>query len=371
MTTPPRFSPWSFVHSARVYTGALVALSVTFAAGASFADNPAALPPKPGQAMPKPVKAAPELTVEQRAARGVVVIERNGQALGLGAVLGNDGRVLTAVSPLGAGNDLTVRYADGTTAKAKLGHADRIWDLALLVPQTGKWTEGLVASPREPVRSDAKIHAFTGARGKVTPAPMLLRSHKSMLGGDDKPIENAIELGSRVNPTDLGAPLVDEDGGVVGVLGRGCLPNASGPCTPVAFGSPMTAIKAFLRSTPASAVAPSAWLGIQGVAEPAGVAKGVRVLMVHPDSPADQAHLKGGDRTQSDVIVAVDGTPVGTPEALSDAIRTHGINEKVPLMVFSGGKYKTVTVQLRSAPEPKVPVSVNPAELPPATRPKR
>ena len=119
---------------------------------------------------------------------------------------------------------------------------------------------------------------------------------------------------------------------------------------------------------PPSATAPSAWLGIQGVAESTAVAKGVRVLVVHSDSPAEEAHLKAGDRSLGDVVLAVDGTPVTTPEDLSDAVRTHAVGEKVPLTVLGQGRYRQVVVTLRQAPgaRPSSPApAAHPAELPP------
>lgn len=337
-----------------------------------LAGPPAALPPKKGAppiAAPKGDAAAgakKDLPPEERALRGVVTIERGGQPLGLGAVLMGDGRILTALSPLGPGNDLDARFVDGTTVRVKLGHHDRAWDLALLVPQTGRWQDGVAASSREPVRQDATIRSFSMSRAKISAVPIVLRSHRSLLGGDDKPIDNAIEIGSRVSPLDLGSPIIDEEGRVVAILGRGCAPADNRPCTPVAFGAPIAAIKNFLRTVPPSAVPPAAWLGIQGVAETSGVAKGVRVLGVHPQSPAEEAKIKGGDRSESDIILAVDGAPVTTPEALADTIRAHGVGEKVPVTLFSQGKYREVVVVLRAAPETKAapPPPANPAELP-------
>ncbi|MFT3773468.1 MAG: PDZ domain-containing protein [Minicystis sp.] len=93
----------------------------------------------------------------------------------------------------------------------------------------------------------------------------------------------------------------------------------------------------------------------------------MRVVSVAPSSPAEEAKLRGGDRSESDVILAVDGAPVTSPEALSDAIRSHGVGEKVTLMLFSQGKYREVTVALRAAPEKAAapPPPANPAELPP------
>ncbi|MGK3999266.1 S1C family serine protease [Sorangium sp. So ce1024] len=327
-----------------------------------------AAPAEPDQKRGPAEKDKAERPPEERAARGVAVIERGGQVLGLGAALAGDGRILTALSPLGAGNDLSARFADGTTVRVKLGHHDRVWDLALLVPQTGRWTEGLTASSRDPVREDAQIRSFSAARGKVAAVPLVLRSRKTLIGGDDQPLDDALELGSRVSPLDLGAPIIDEDGRVVAILGRGCAPNEGKPCTPVAFGAPISAIRGFLRAVPPTAVQPAAWLGIQGVSEASPVAKGVRVTVVHPGSPADEARLQGGDRATSDMILAVDGVPVTSPEALADAIRTHAVGEKVPLLLLSRGKYRQVAVQLRAAPDPKAAAARKPAreaELPP------
>ncbi|MEZ4299528.1 MAG: S1C family serine protease [Polyangiaceae bacterium] len=299
--------------------------------------------------------------------RGVVTIERAGTVLGIGTVLANDGRILTALSPLGTGNDLDIKYADGTTSKVKVGHHDRTWDLALLVPQSGKWKDGLQASTKAAIREDAAsaIKSFTVKGSKLSFSPMVLRSIRSLLGADDRQIDNVIELGSRVVPTDLGSPILDEDGKVLGMLGRGCAPSTDKdkPCTPVAFGVPLTAIKSFLKNVPASAVMPAPWLGIQGIPDASSVVKGVRVLSVHADSPAEGAKLKG-DRAAGDLIVAVGGNPVTSPDTLAEAIRTYAIGDKVPLLVFSGGKYKTVNVQLKAAPEKGA--ASNPAELPAA-----
>ena len=318
------------------------------------------------EAADKAAKAAKD-AADEKVKKGVVTIERAGTVLGIGTVLASDGRILTALSPLGTGNDVDIKYADGTTAKAKVGHHDRTWDLALLVPQSGKWKDGLQASTKAAIREDAAsaIKSFSVGKGSaLTAGPMVLKSLKSLLGADDKQIDNVIELGSRVVPTDLGSPILDEDGKVLGMLGRGCSPSAEKdkPCTPVAFGVPLTAIKSFLKTVPATAVLPAPWLGIQGIPDSNAVAKGVRVLTVHPDSPAEGAKLKG-DKAAGDLILAVGGSPVTSPDSLAEAIKEYAIGDKVPLLVFSGGKYKTVNITLKAPPEKS---TTNAAELPAA-----
>jgi serine protease Do len=160
-------------HRRSVGLSACLAVALTFATSAAVAQpkpaaksakpstNPAALPEQDGQAKPE--------SADQRAGRGVVTISRAGIPIALGAVLANDGRILTALSPMGSGNDLEARFADGSTHRVKLGHHDRIWDLALLVPQTGKWSEGLTPSSLSPTRDDAEIKAFSTLL-RATPA---------------------------------------------------------------------------------------------------------------------------------------------------------------------------------------------------------
>src|SRR5262249_5746423 len=81
-----------------------------------------------------------------RARKGIVLVERDGRALAAGVVLANDGRIVTALSALGSSELADVRYSDGHVTKSRVGHRDKAWDLALLVPLSGKWTDGLMAS---------------------------------------------------------------------------------------------------------------------------------------------------------------------------------------------------------------------------------
>jgi serine protease Do len=342
----------------------VVALALGLAAAA-----PQAAWAEDGQAQKAPAKPAPgkpkiaplpsgelvppaEESPENKAARGVVVLQRAGQPVGLGMVLGGDGRILTALSPLGSGNDLEAKFADDSVSKVKLGHHDRAWDLALLVPQSGKWPEGLRASGADPLREDASIRAFsTGARGKPVASPVELRTKRALIGGDDRLLDSALELGSKVNARDLGSPLIDERGRVIGILGRACLPLDGKPCAPVAFGIPVSAVKDFLKSVPADAVPPSAWLGIQGAADHTQFVRGVRVLSVAKGSPASEAKLRSGEKGAGDMIVAVAGEPVTTPEELAEAIKRHAVGEKVPLTILSKGLYRTTDTVLRSPPD--------------------
>ena len=295
--------------------------------------------------------AAPQQSPMEQARRAVVIIERSGRAVGLGFALAGDGRIVTALSVLGDGNGIDVRYADGSLVDVRVGHGDRVWDLALLVPQVGRWSDGLRAGSADPLAEGSRIKTFTKQGRGVRVATLVFRGRTPLLGGDGEVLRDALEITSRIPSSDLGAPLVDGEGRVVGLVSRACKPDdkdESKPCRPVAYGAPLTVLRQFLRSAPANATPPSPWLGIQGVAEATPVARGVKVVRVQPGSPAAQAGLRDG--AAADVILAVDGTPVQTAEKLAELVRTRAVGDEVQLILFRGGKFQVVPVTLRAAP---------------------
>jgi serine protease Do len=288
----------------------------------------------------------------EHARKGVVSIERAGEVVGMGTVLGEDGRILTALSPLSDGNNLAIRYADGSTVKAKVGHSNRLWDMAMLVPQIGKWPDGLTASESDPLQQKG-LKSFSPGKGKAQVGALALKGRKNLLGADEHMLPGVLELGSKLGAKDIGSPVVDERGNVVAMVGRACVPVEKGPCLPSPIGVPVPAIRQFLSTAPPSAVRPAPWLGIRGAAEK-GAVSGVRVLGVLPDSPADDAGLKGGtDKALSDLIVAVDDAPISSPEDLSRAILGKAVGERAKLLVFRQGKFQESNVILQPAPSKK------------------
>jgi S1-C subfamily serine protease len=73
---------------------------------------------------------------------------------------------------------------------------------------------------------------------------------------------------------------------------------------------------------------------------------------VHPRSPAAAGGLKGGtDKAKADVVAAVNGSPVTSPEALAEAINKQAVGDSVELLLFGGGKFRQVSLTLRPSPD--------------------
>jgi serine protease Do len=333
---------------------ALLALVVA-ASAVAVAPTAAALPPLPGPAGPgappsaPATPAAPASSPAEHARRGVVAVEVAGKPVAIGTVLANDGRILTSLSGLGATETVQVRYADGSTVAAKVGHKDVDWDLALLVPQAIKWKEGLAASDIEPNATDLRL--VLPLRGKLGAIPVALKGRTDAKSRGGAPLLNTLDLDMKGALSVPGAPVLDSRGNAVGLLVHACQVRSTARCAPVSVGAPISAIRTFLMRTPATAVAPQPWLGLRGAPSQAGSIKGVRVLALAPQSPAERAGLKASAEPDGgDIIVAVDGAPVETPEQLADAIGRKAIGDTAKLLVFDGTKFREAPVTLRPAP---------------------
>ena len=318
-------------------------------------------PPAPAAQGPNDVNG---FTADQ-VRRGIVQIEQDGRPIAVGTVLLKDGRVITALSALGGVDSPQIRYSDGTVVKAKIGHADKAWDLALLIPLAGKWMDGLVPTDSDPQGTD--LRSFLPKAGKLAAAPVSVKGRLDAKSKGGDPLKSALDLDLKGSPSTPGAPLVDGNGRVVGIVVRACkdggappaavapapaspagAPPAAAPCSGINIGAPVYALRGFLIKTPATAVQPAPWLGMGGAPNVEGSVKGVKVMGVAPGSPAEKAGLKAGEG--ADTIVAIDGQPTETPEQLADVIGKRSIGQQVKFLVFSGGKFREALVTLRAAP---------------------
>lgn len=341
--------PRTFFGLGRLGSAFFAALLVVATSSGAAAFAP--LPELPAQATPGAANVS-GFTAEQ-VRRGIVQIEQSGRTVALGVVLLKDGRIITALSGLPAAALLDVRYANGSVVKAKVAHRDEAWDLALLIPQVGKWEEGLVPTDADP--QGVELRTFLTKGGKLSSAPIAVKGRIDAASKGGEVLRSALDLDFKGGAGSVGAPLLDANGRVVGLIVHACKEAGASEaaheappsaCKPLTIGAPVYALRRFLVKTPADAVLPTPWLGLGGAPSTDGPIKGVKVMGVAPGSPAEKAALKPG----VDIIVAVEDQPVETPDHIAELIAKRAVGQQVKLLVFSGGKFRDTQVTLRAAP---------------------
>lgn len=304
-----------------------------------------------------------------RTHRAVVVVERDKKPIALGVLLNERSVVLTARSAVvaSATGELEVRFPDVGPVKVKLVHEDPAWDLALLVPHSTKGVPGAQASLADPLSPTSTFHTFVLLKtGKTQPQATPVLGKRDYLSPEGQTLKDALTL-DPTRAVAIGTPLVDANGGVVAMVTRACAPGAAAPtspakptCVPTLFGVPLSQVRAFLKSAPANARAPSAWLGVVGLTE----SLGVRIVAVDAGSPAATAGLKAGDAAAADTVIAVDGELTRTADALNDVIKKRSPGDVVTLLVASGGRVRDVKVTLKGSDDA---ASTPPSPKPTAT----
>ena len=332
-----------------------VALGIAAASAIATADNA-----RPTQPLPHPsatTSAAPASTAlaNDRILKSLVTVEVGGRTTGVGVVLEGDGRLLTSLTAVGPTDLADVRYSDGHVVHTRAGHKDAILDLALLVPLSGRYTTGLLASEQDPMT--VELRTATLASGRPSLVAAKLKARIDAHAKDGTSLSGAWEL-DRTPPS--GAPLLDPDGRALGIAGHACRnvdgsgaagtsqrqPDAGTACSDVTVVIPILSIRMFLARTPSNAVSPAPWLGINGTPDVLNGIRGVRVQAVAPRSPAE----RGGLHTTTDMIVVADGQPLDTPERLAEIVSKHAVGDTLKLSVFAGGRYREVDVTLQASP---------------------
>jgi len=235
--------------------GALVALVL---ASSAHAQNSAEAPPAATTpAVPAPSSEAPpaasvaapeavaasnsEATLSARLGRSLVRVEV-GELRGLGVLIGDAGRVLTAYTLIDRAGDLAVRLGDGSQVPARIVDWNAAAGVALLEPATRITGEPLVLAANDAALGvEVLLPDLTSAPGEQEPSPLVAVLGAGRVSGASA---GSQWLDALFGADDLGRPLVARDGTLLGIV----IANADT--------SESTAPTTRARVAPASALAP-------------------------------------------------------------------------------------------------------------------
>jgi serine protease Do len=300
-------------------------------------------------------------------------------ALGSGFVWDNQGHIVTNNHVIEGANKITVTFADGTVADAKLVGADVNSDLAVIqvsVPANLLAPVELMDSNQTKIGQLAvAIGNPYGLSGTMTVGvisgldrslPVGLNSQSGQTTGYSIP--DIIQTDASINPGNSGGVLVNDQGHLIGVTAAIASPVDAN--SGIGFVIPSMIVQKVVPSLISTGHYSHSWLGINATAITPDLAsannldssqQGVLVLDVAARGPASKAGLRGSssrtlsDGTQvavgGDVITAIDGHPVKTFEDIGAYLfENTQVGQKVTLTVLRNRVQKTVDVTLGLLP---------------------
>lgn len=273
------------------------------------------------------------------------------QGQGSGVIIRKDGYIVTNRHVVEDASKIEVRLSNGRTFAARVRGVDPQSDIAVIKVEgsdlptlafadSDKIRVGefalAIGAPYSLEHSVTVGHISAIARGNVVPAYM----------GGQAMDQEFIQTDASINPGNSGGPLIDIEGRVIGIntLIRGM---RSG----IGFAVPSNLVREVADKLIADGQFARAWLGIgiQALRDAPDfrpfapeLTEGVIVQSIIPRSPAASSELR-----PADVILGVDGKPVGTPQQLRNAVRATGAGQTAVLDVYRSGE----RVKVRIKPE--------------------
>jgi len=283
--------------------------------------------------------------VVERALPAIVTVEaRIGGRLvrSSGFVIDSSGSVVCAAEGVRMQPQVSLHLSRGEPVRARVVGVDNITGLALLRPEISlrlpalSWGE----SERLPLGSTLiLIGNRSGLEGSVTVGTL---GGKDRVGvrRDNQRVVLLMQFNGTVSSGEQGAPLLDSQGRVVGVM-VGELASVEGaPVSPVAvvgFAIPSEIAQRVVNDLRTKGRAEHAWLGI----DYQGLPTGVVVRRVALNSPAQQAGIQVGD-----IIMQFNDKPIRTASDLTRELYFAQPNQRITLTVQREGQQARLPVTL-------------------------
>ena len=274
----------------------------------------------------------------------VVSIEvRVGQsgATGSGVVIdGENGYIVTnnhVVSGADGveGAEIRAVFDDGSGSPARIVGRDPSSDIAVIkVEKPGLLTASL-GSSKDVVVGDpvVAIGSPLGLAGTVTSGIVSALDRPVRLAGegsDTNAVISAVQTDAPINPGNSGGALVDATGAVIGI--NTAIASTGGGSIGLGFAIPIDTVRDIAEQLISTGTAVHATLGVATRSVTDSARDGALVLNVEPNSAAANAGIR-----EEDVIIAVDGEPVGSSEELTVAVDAHEPGDTITVEVVRGG----------------------------------
>lgn len=284
--------------------------------------------------------------------------ERTVRGTGSGFIINAEGQILTNAHVVGGADRVLVTLRDGREFEGKVLGDDPVTDIAVVkIPASKLPTVALGNSDGLQVGEWAiAIGSPLGLDKTVTVGVISATDRtSSQVGAPDKRI-GFIQTDAAINPGNSGGPLLNGRGEVIGI-NTAIIGGAQG----LGFAIPINRAQQIAQQLIATGKVEHPFLGIQMVTLSPEVKeriknatdgrlivaadRGVLVLRVATNSPADQAGIKPGD-----VIQKLDNQAITTTDKLQQTIEKRKVGDRLQIEFQRDGQVQQGEVELGALP---------------------
>jgi S1-C subfamily serine protease len=287
----------------------------------------------------------------------VVSIEvRVGQAgaTGSGVVVDGDNGYIVTNNHVVSGADnvegaeIRAVFFDGSGSAARIVGRDPASDIAVLKVEKPGLVTASLGSSKDVVVGDpvVAIGSPLGLAGTVTSGIVSALERPVRLAGegsDTNAVISAVQTDAPINPGNSGGALVDASGALIGI-NTAIASTGAGGSIGLGFAIPVDTVRDIAEQLISTGSAVHSSLGVNTRSVTDGTRDGALVLNVEPGSAAAAAGIR-----EQDIVIAVEGEPVGSSEELVVAVDAHDPGETVTVEVVRGGGSTEVEVTLDAA----------------------
>ncbi len=272
------------------------------------------------------------------------------QGQGSGFIIDPKGFILTNNHVVEGAETITVRLHDGREYEAELIGTDSRSDVAVIKVDAPD-LEPIPLGNSEEVEVGDIVLAFGSPFGLELTMTQGIISAKGRGPGINER-EDYLQTDAAINPGNSGGPLINLRGQVIGI--NTAISSRSGGYDGVGFSIPINMAKWIADQLMESGEVKRAYIGVviqpvtNDLANQLGlnVNEGAIVSQIMKDSPADKSGLETGD-----VILELDGRPVGGTRQLQGIVEQLSVGKSYPLSIYRDGKNKELTITMAEMPQ--------------------
>lgn len=278
-----------------------------------------------------------EKNIDSVVSISTLVDDDNSVALGSGFIIDKEGYIVTNSHVIDKAKTINVIKNDGKIYEAKIIGNDKKTDIALIKIESDENLKPVIFGDSDNIRVGEWILAIGNPFGLGSSVTAGIISAKSR-DIDSGSYNDFIQTDASINQGNSGGPMFNMQGEVIGM--NTSIFSTTGNSMGIGFATPSNNIIWIVEQLKNYGIVNRGWIGIKMQPneleyindEKSSIKKGILVLGITENSPAQKAGIVAGD-----IILKINDNIVDSPKNFSKIIYTSKVGEKIKLNIWNNG----------------------------------